>query len=973
MSDNNKVPLNEKKESSLIKSSVPSLIPSVIPAIPLIELSVDLSVISTVDGVFLKVSPSSEDILGYKPEEMVGKSYKEFVLNETDIASTDHVLGNQRIYRFVNRYKKKNGGFVLFSWNASLYDNYYYAIARDVTLERGKFDVRQFYHLALDIFAIFDLNGVFLKASPSCKKIIGYTPAELEGKAYSEFIHTSDLPDASTYEGSGKAITDYQNRYYHKNGDIVWLSWTTCINDGMIYAIARDITKDKLIEEKNMMELMSKRAMNEIIKAFITSKNKTLYDLLQFISVQILNTTKTKYMYINHFIEGVTKDEDKLALTMLTPSVEKDSSDEVKRDYWKAFSKERISDLAFVRKDNPTAPWWKAYNEKRPVFVNYDEKECKCPFKPRGEPMYNFVAIPLIFSERVIGEVGLANRENGFSQDMIELVQPLLTALTSVIISKENEDKLGQLHSKHIVAEAKAKERSNFINIMSHEIRTPLNGIVSTASFLDETSLDAQQSEYLKDIQVSCEHLVHVINDVLDIAKFEEGKVDLVEKVFNLYRCIDNSITLAFNKSCNYKIRIHRDFHTLPLYVIGDVYRISQIFINLIGNAVKYMGKDGWITLGGTVIKELTDKLLIEFYVKDDGIGIPKSRQSGLFQAFYRVRETSESVNGTGLGLMITKNLVELMGGSIRLESDRDEGCNFIFTLMLRKHRKYGTLTKPLADLETDQPLPPTPNKERMSPRIQTDKTVFILDKEEEPIYKSISPFLQKYSLPAKEVVDSKVDEKDVLASDILVTHHDNHDRFLPKYNKPMIVSCPANTSTPELRLRRIDRKLREPISFSRVKDIIEEIINMEKGVTAPKTVSRNINMEKDYPARILLVEDNKINMKVIVRILKKLGYKPDKAYDGLEAVEKATLNDYDIILMDMRMPGMNGPDATATILKRLSEENREFPVIVALTANVYPAAKEQCRRVGMRDFLSKPIQIPELKEILRKHARVNS
>lgn len=384
-------------------------------------------------------------------------------------------------------------------------------------------------------------------------------------------------------------------------------------------------------------------------------------------------------------------------------------------------------------------------------------------------------------------------------------------------------------------AEKSKDLQSQFLSNMSHEIRTPMNGIIGISRILSQTKLTDEQRQYINAISHSSENLMAIINDILDFSKIESGKIELEETNFNLHELVSMVQEILSVETHRKNLFIHVDIHPdLPEWFIGDPVRLNQILTNLISNAIKFTERGG-ISVKVSGKKTNTDEINLHFTVKDSGIGIPKEKINRIFESFIQANSsTTRTHGGTGLGLTITKQLIELQKGTIRIESEVNVGSSFIFEI----------------------------------------------------------PY--------------KIGENQEL----------------------------------------IQKKSRKFQSES----------NVQK-------------LDKLKNSEILLVEDHPINQMLAMKVLSDWGIKVDLAENGLLAIEKATAKDYEIILMDLSMPEMDGFTATMVIRSDKQTRNRETPII-AMTASALQGENQKCFKAGMNDYISKPFDPQELLDKIYRHLR---
>eukprot|EP00904_Undaria_pinnatifida_P002330 jgi/Undpi1/12098/HiC_scaffold_41.g14071.m1 len=535
-----------------------------------------------------------------------------------------------------------------------------------------------------------------------------------------------------------------------------------------------------------------------------------------------------------------------------------------------------------------------------------------------------------------------------------------IVVVTDVSPRKEIEATQQAARDKAIEA---SRMKSEFLANMSHEIRTPLNGVIGMTSLLLNTQLSSEQLEYSETIRSSGELLLALINDILDFSKIEAGKLELEKQPFNLRSCIEEALDVVAVPASEKGLELAYWLHeAVPPTIIGDVTRLRQIIVNLLSNAVKFTHK-GEVTINVKRLPfdEKRNKMaLMCVEVSDTGIGIPPERMDRLFHSFSQVdSSTTRKFGGTGLGLAISKRLVEMMDGNVKVESTVGQGTTFSFT--------FAAEITPMLEQIYMQNLPALEGKQ-----------ILVID-DNETNRKIITRQLSSWGIRSEALESGALalqrlnepHEFDLLLLDLRMPEMDGLT-FAETASRqfgslpPIVILSSVGDSISVENNSLLAAGLTKPIKPGLLHKTIVKCMasNLVQSVTPPLSGKKVVTRELST-LRILLAEDNQVNQKVASRLLQKLGYRVDLASNGLEAVDSVRRQAYDVILMDVQMPEMDGVEATRIIRRELAREAQ--PHIIALTANAMVGDREKYLRAGMDDYVSKPVRMNTLREALMR------
>ena len=786
----------------------------------------------------------------------------------------------------------------------------------------------KFFEFALDMFCIAGFDGYFKRLNHAWERTLGYSIRQLMERPYLEFVHPDDRESTLAVAAgvaSGDELISFENRYRCKDGSYKWLRWTSrpVMDEQIIYAVARDIT-----ERKNAQEAL--RDSQAKIEAIIDNTPAVVY----------VKDLEGRYMLINRTYEMLFGVERRAVKG-------KTDFDIFDRDAAGAFraNDQRVIEARAPIQFEETAP----HPDGPHTYVSV-----KFPLNDAVGNLYAICGISTDITGRKRAEERLAQYAREL-EDAKKAQEESAAELAKLV---------RELEAARDCAEAATAAKSEFLAKMSHEIRTPLNGVIGMTQLALDTKLTLQQREYLGLAKDSADHLLHVINEILDFSKAEAGKLELEGVAFNLQSAIEGGVEVlalaAFKKGIELTCEVRQG---VPEVVIGDAKRLRQIVVNLVGNAVKFTDQGEVAVRVESGVRE-GDEVEIFVEVRDTGVGIPADRMRAIFGAFEQAdSSTTRRFGGTGLGLSISTRLVELMGGKIWAESQPGKGSVFHFTARF--------------------PLPEERAKRSFSDRWQRLSGVPVLIVDDNETNRRIleqtflnwgmQPSLAEDGPAALAAMRRAHEEGRRFELAVVDFQMPGMDGFTlcdlirqdPQLNGTvliMLTSVARPGDDERGRAAGVQVRLTKPVRQSELFDAVNTVL-VEPRASALSTGAADSAPSHPGGLRVLVVEDNHVNQKLATSLLRNHGHTAVVAANGqqaLDTLERQQDQPFDVILMDVEMPVMGGFEATARIREREQRLGGHIPIVV-MTAHALPGDRERCLAAGMDAYVSKPIDAENL------------
>ncbi len=873
-----------------------------------------------------------------------------------------------------------------------------------------------FFDISTDLLAIADTQGYFKHLNPAWERTFGYTTEELMSRPYLDFVHPDDVErtraESAEQIASNRTTLMFENRYRCRDGSYRWLNWNAVPipDEGLVYAVARDTTAQRESDDAAarlaaIVNSTDDAIIGQTLEGIITSWNPAAerqygYTAEETIgrSIDLIVPTGERDelgllqqadgeqpVRLHDDIVRVRKDgsrvhvevsvspiRDGIGKIVGASSIARDVTERIKAE-------QRFQQLVLAAPD---------------AMLIVDEHGTIALVNEQTERLFGYrredlvgqsieLLIPARLRETHVGHrqrylkdprhrrmgtgMELAGLRQDGSQIPVEIsLAPLDTeqgtmvsaAIRDISERREAEQKLADARDKAVAA---AELKSQFVAMVSHEIRTPMNGVIGLADLLLDTPLESAQRRYVEAIQTSGRALLSIINDILDFSKIEAGKLKLVETDFELDKVLEEVVQAVAQAARDKHVEVVCDYPpNLPVALRGDDGRLRQALLNLLGNAVKFT-EEGSVLLRAEPLADNNSR--VTFTVLDTGIGIAPEDLARLTEPFSQADAAStRKYGGTGLGLTITRQLVELMGGTLEMTSQLKQGSRFWFTVEFASQEN--PLTKyvrvPLRNHMTGNRLLVVDDNPTNLHLISRHAKAWGMNPTAVSDGLAGLEHLREAARTSRPFELAVVDQHMPSLDGVGLIHAIAGDANIPPVKVVLLTSGSYNDDR-DAENAGAAALLAKPIGPSQLYNCLLEIVTPDT-----KLPDQRGPVEPTVTAcrgRILLAEDNEINQMVAVETLTRMGYQVDVAQDGYEVLDLVDTKPYLAILMDCQMPRMDGYTAT-TELRRRERGSTRIPII-AMTAHALAEDRQRCLAAGMDDYLTKPVDTSKLQRAL--------